>query len=115
MKRNKIILIGTLALGLAVSFTSCDDTLSDINRNPNATEVPDPAYLLTSTEYQSAQAYWGSTANYNSTLLWVQHWAKIQYTDPDCYDVDNADFTSTWNTFYSTIISNLHSMLIAAT
>lgn len=108
-------MIGTLALGLAVSFTSCDDTLSDINRNPNATEVPDPAYLLTSTEYQSAQAYWGSTANYNSTLLWVQHWAKIQYTDPDCYDVDNADFTSTWNTFYSTIISNLHSMLIAAT
>lgn len=110
MKRNKIILIGTLALGLAASFTSCDDTLSDINRNPNATEVPDPAYLLTSTEYQSAQAYWGSTANYNSTLLWVQHWAKIQYTEPDCYDVDNADFTSTWNTFYSTIISNLQAI-----
>lgn len=101
-------LIWTLAL--AVTLTSCDDTLSDINKNPNATETPDPAYLLTSTEYQSAQTYWGSAASYNSTLLWAQHWAKIQYTEPDCYDVDNTDFTSTWNTFYATIVSNLQAI-----
>ena len=98
------------ALGLAVALTSCDDTLSEINKNPNATETPDPAYLLTSTEYQSAQAYWGSTASYNSTLLWTQQWAKIQYTEPDCYDVDNTDFQSTWDTFYATIISNLQAI-----
>lgn len=101
-------LIWTLAL--AATLTSCDDTLSDINKNPNATETPDPAYLLTSTEYQSAQTYWGSAASYNSTLLWAQHWAKIQYTEPDCYDVDNTDFTSTWNTFYATIVSNLQAI-----
>ena len=98
------------ALGLVVALASCDDTLSEINKNPNATEDPDPAYLLTSTEYQSAQTYWGSAASYNSTLLWAQHWAKIQYTEPDCYDVDNTDFTSTWNTFYATLISNLISI-----
>ena len=100
----------TWTLGLALTLTSCDDTLSEINKNPNATETPDPAYLLTSTEYQSAQTYWGSAASYNSTLLWAQHWAKIQYTEPDCYDVDNTDFTSVWNTFYATIISNLQAI-----
>ena len=99
-----------LALGITLGLASCDETLSDINKNPNATEDPEPAYLLTSTEYQSAQAYWGSAASYNSTLLWVQQWAKIQYTEPDCYDVDNTDFTSTWNTFYATIISNLNAI-----
>ena len=107
MKIHHTLFIGALALGLTASFASCGDTLSEINKNPNATEEPEPAYLLTSTEYQSAQAYWGSTASYNSTLLWVQHWAKIQYTEPDCYDVTNTSFTSTWNTFYATIISNL--------
>lgn len=96
-----------VALALGATLASCGDSLSDINKNPNATEDPEPAYLLTSTEYQSADAYWGSTANYNSTLLWVQHWAKIQYTEPDCYDVTNTAYSSTWNTFYATIISNL--------
>ncbi len=107
MRIHSTLYIGALALGLVASLASCDSTLSEINKNPNATETPDPTYLLTSTEYQSAQAYWGSTANYNSTLLWVQHWAKIQYTEPDCYDVTNTSFTSTWDTFYATLISNL--------
>ncbi len=107
MRIHNRLFIGALSLALTAGLASCGDTLSEINRNPNATEDPDPAYLLTSTEYQSADAYWGSTASYNSTLLWVQHWAKIQYTESDCYDVTNTSFTSTWNTFYATILSNL--------
>lgn len=100
-----------LALLASVAFASCGDSLSEINENPNATTDPQPAYLLTYAEYASANAIWGSAASYNSTLLWVQHWAKIQYTEPDCYDVDNTDFVSPWNTFYATIIADLDGIL----
>ncbi len=37
----------------------------------------------------------------------MQHWAKIQYTEPDCYNVDNNDFVTTWDTGYASILTNL--------
>ncbi len=49
--------------------------------------------------------------NYNSTLLWVQHWAKIQYTEPDCYNVSNSDYTSVWDTGYATLIADLDAVI----
>ena len=98
----------TLLLGLAT--TSCDSELADINKNPNATENPQPAYLLSAIEYHAANLYWGDATNYNSTLLWVQHWAKIQYTEPDCYNVTNTSFTSTWNTAYASLLTDINTI-----
>lgn len=92
---------------LSFAVTSCGDELAEINENPNATENPQPAYLLSAVEYHAANLYWGQETNYNSTLLWVQHWAKIQYTEPDCYNVTNTSFTSTWNTGYSSLLTDL--------
>lgn len=92
---------------VSVGAISCNNDLADINQNPNATENPQPAYLLSAVEYHSANLYWGSEASYNSTLLWVQHWAKIQYTEPDCYNVTNTAFTSTWNTAYASLLTDL--------
>lgn len=95
----------------ALTLTSCSDTLDDINENPNATETPLAPYLLTGTLKQSADLYWGSENNFNSSLLFVQHWAKIQYTEPDRYDVSNTSFTSLWNTGYATLITDLNTIL----
>jgi hypothetical protein len=92
---------------LSFAVTSCGDELAEINENPNATENPQPAYLLSAVEFHAANLYWGQETNYNSTLLWVQHWAKIQYTEPDCYNVTNTSFTSTWNTGYSSLLTDL--------
>lgn len=111
MKKNIYFLYIILAQLVTISFTSCDGELTDINHNPNATEHPQPAYLLTAAQYHAANLYWGSSTNYNSTLLWVQHWAKIQYTEPDCYNVDNSSFTTTWDTGYATIIANLNAII----
>lgn len=96
---------------LALSLTSCSDALDDINKNPNATETPLAPYLLTGTLKQGADLYWGSTNNFDSSLLFVQHWAKIQYTEPDRYDVSNTSFTSLWNTGYATLITDLNTIL----
>jgi len=95
----------------ALTLTSCSDTLDDINKNPNATETPLAPYLLTGTLKQGADLYWGSTNNFDSSLLFVQHWAKIQYTEPDRYDVSNTSFTSLWNTGYATLITDLNTII----
>lgn len=106
MKKNRFKIFCSAAL-LSFCLVSCNDELAEINTNPNATETPNPAYLLSAVEYHAADLYWGSSTSYNSTLLWVQHWAKIQYTEPDCYNVDNTDFTTTWDTGYATLIADL--------
>ena len=103
-KLSYIILFG-------LTLTSCSDTLDDINKNPNATETPLAPYLLTGTLKQGADLYWGADNNFNASLLFVQHWAKIQYTEPDRYDVSNTSFTSLWNTGYATLITDLNTIL----
>lgn len=96
---------------LATALSACNDQLDKINENPNATEHPMPAYLLTGSEKQGADLYWGSESNFNSSLLFVQQWAKIQYTEPDRYDISNTGFTSLWNTGYATLIADLNTIL----
>lgn len=111
MKINTInrYTLGLLSLA-AVALTSCNDELAEINANPNASENPQPAYLLSAAQYYGANLYQNGTTGYNSTLLWVQHWAKIQYTEPDRYDVTNSSFDDTWNTTYAYTLADLKSI-----
>lgn len=95
----------------ALTFSSCSDTLDDINKNPNATETPLAPYLLTGSLKQGADLYWGSTNNFDSSLLFVQHWAKIQYTEPDVFNLSNSSFVTLWNTGYSTLITDLNTII----
>jgi hypothetical protein len=97
----------------ALLTVSCGDSLDEINKNPNATEDPDPAYLLTGVEKKGADLYWGNTADYGGVLLFVQHWAAIQYTDVDRYSFSNSDgiVETPWNTGYTTLIANLNNIL----
>lgn len=100
-----------LLAGLAVTATSCKKDLAEINKNPNAAENPQPDYLLTATQKITSDLYWGADNNFNSTLLIIQHWAKIQYTEPDRYIFSNSSFTSLWNTGYAQSITNLNTIL----
>lgn len=97
----------------AFVLSSCNDQLDEINENPNATENPLPAYLLTGSLKHGADLYWGSNSNFNSSLLFVQHWAKIQYTEPDRYEFSNTDaeMTTLWNTGYATLVTDLNTII----
>ncbi len=95
----------------ALTFSSCSDALDDINANPNATETPLAPYLLTGTLKQGADLYWGSANNFDSSLLFVQHWAKIQYTEPDMFNLSNSSFTLLWERGYSTLITDLNTII----
>jgi hypothetical protein len=96
---------------LVMMTVSCKKDLVEINRNPNATENPQPDYLLTASQKISSDLYWGADNNFNSTLLVIQHWAKVQYTEPDRYIFSNSSFTSLWNTGYAQSITNLNTII----
>lgn len=103
-----------LLIGLSLGIVSCKKELANINKNPNASENPQPDYLLTAAEKLTADAYWGVDNNMNSSLLFVQHWAKIQYTDPDRYIENNNSFTTLWKTLYGQSITDLNKVITIA-
>lgn len=100
-----------IALSLAVVATSCKKDLAALNVSPNATSDPQPDYLLTAAQKTTSDLYWGADNNFNSSLLIIQHWAKIQYTEPDRYIFSNSSFTSLWNTGYAQSITNLNTII----
>jgi Starch-binding associating with outer membrane len=100
-----------ILLALALVTMSCNKELDRINVNPNATENAQPDYLLTGAIKITADAYWSTANTMNSSLLFVQHWAKIQYTEEDRFIFSNSSFTSLWSTGYSQSITNLNKII----
>ena len=106
-KYSTIILSGALLL----SVTACKKNLEEINRNPNASETAQPDYLLTGITKNIADTYWGTSNNMDASLLFVQNWSKIQYTDPDRYIYTNTSFQDLWNTAYTKGVINLNQLI----
>ena len=102
-----ILISGALLLTAA----SCKKALDESNVNPNASETAQSDYLLTAAIKATSDTYWGTTNNLGSTLLFVQHWAKIQYTDPDRYIFTNASFQDLWSIDYAKGVINLNQII----
>lgn len=94
-----------------LTTSACKKELVKTNVNPNATQNPQPDYLLTAAEKITSDFYWGADNNFNASLLIIQHWAKIQYTEPDRYIFSNSSFTSLWNTGYAQSITDLNTII----
>src|SRR5690349_20440709 len=99
-----IMKLAKYILGLAVAavvLSSCTKELEDINKNPNEAETPSPDYLLSNGIKANADTYWGTDATMETSLLYVQYWAKIQYPDPDRYIPASTNIQTVWNNFYA--------------
>ncbi|WP_316845470.1 SusD/RagB family nutrient-binding outer membrane lipoprotein [Pedobacter psychrodurus] len=107
MKNKKIYILAILA----IAFSSCNKELDEVNINPNAPEIPVPDYLLTGTTKATVDTYWGVTNNMNSSLLFAQHWAKVQYTEEDRFIYSNSSFTSLWSTAYAQSIPGYNKII----
>jgi hypothetical protein len=107
LKYTAILLSGALLL----SVSACKKDLEKININPNASQVAQPDYLLTAAIKATADTYWGTANNMDASLLFVQHWAKIQYTDPDRYIYTNTSFQDLWSVGYAKSIVNLNQII----
>ncbi|WP_419801322.1 SusD/RagB family nutrient-binding outer membrane lipoprotein [Mucilaginibacter sp.] len=104
----------TAILFLATFFwavSSCKKDLVNLNQNPTAAQNAQPDYLLTGATKLTADTYWGTANNMDASLLFVQHWAKIQYTDPDRYIYTNSAFQELWTVGYSKSIINLNQII----
>ncbi|WP_299289038.1 SusD/RagB family nutrient-binding outer membrane lipoprotein [uncultured Mucilaginibacter sp.] len=104
----------TAILFLATFFgaaSSCKKDLANLNQNPNAAQTAQPDYLLTGATKVTADTYWGTANNMDASLLFVQHWAKIQYTDPDRYIYTNSAFQELWTVGYSRSIINFNQII----
>lgn len=105
--KYKTIIAGLLLLSAA----SCKKELVRINQNPNGSQTAQPNYLLTAATKATADTYWGVANNMDASLLFVQYWAKIQYTDPDRYIYTNSSFQELWTVGYSKSIVNLNQII----
>lgn len=101
MKKFKIVYTLLWALPVLVLLASCKKQLEEINTNPNEVTDPQPDYLLSNGIKSSVDTYWGPEATMEGALLYIQYWAKIQYTDPDRYIPSAANIQTVWSNFYA--------------
>lgn len=109
----KIKYIYPLLAVLVLATASCKKSLDESNVNPNASETAQPDYLLTGVIKATTDTYhyWSSGNTLNPASLFIQHYAKIQYTDMDRYIFSNADFQTLWSVNYSRGVVNLNQII----
>jgi hypothetical protein len=107
----KLKYISILSGAVLLLATSCKKELVKINVSPNGSQAAQPDYLLTAATKATADTYWGVANNMDASLLFVQYWAKIQYTDPDRYIYTNSAFQELWTVGYSKTIVNLNEVI----
>ena len=100
MNKN-IILKGIAIASLTAFLAGCQDQLEEVNENPNEAISAQPDYLLANAIKSNADVILGSDASMETTTLFVQHWAKIQYTDVDKYTISIANIQNIWTNLYS--------------
>jgi hypothetical protein len=91
------LLLFLLAAGLT---TACDQGLQEVNINPNAPETVMPDLLLPHGIESAVDLYWGAGLGMDVGNLYAQHWARIQYTDPDRYLVPQDIIDNSWRNLY---------------
>src|SRR6478609_9009545 len=92
---------GFVIAAAGLLFTACQDQLEETNTNPNEAIKAQPEYLLANAIKSNADLTLGSDASMETSTLFIQHWAKIQYTDPDKYTVSISNVQNVWTNLYS--------------
>jgi hypothetical protein len=93
-RSRKIVVGSTLAL-LAVGAACHNDTITDLNQNPNSPEDVPASTLFTSGVRTSVNNWMGQLYNLRATEFIIQHMAEAQYPDEDRYARLGASNTAT--------------------
>jgi hypothetical protein len=102
MNRYKIFLSAATFM-LIVLSNSCTDDFAEINTNNNdpALSQAAPDMLLTGTIEVMTDRVHEIFFGHEMGSCWVQHMAKVQYTDEDRYIPRMGVINNTWNSFYA--------------
>jgi hypothetical protein len=103
MKRKILYYILPVSLFLSALFTGCTKDFEEINTNPNAPglEQAAPDMLLTNAIESMTDRVHEIFFGHEMGSCWVQHMAKVQYTDEDRYQFRMGVVNNTWNSFYA--------------
>lgn len=101
MKNKNILIKSLFTLTIAGFLSGCQSELEKINQNPNEATQAQPDYLLANSIKSNADVILGSDAYMETTTLFIQHWAKIQYTDVDKYTVSLTNIQNIWTNLYA--------------
>jgi hypothetical protein len=93
--------IAVFAISLVLQ--SCDKDFDKINSNPNepSLELASPKMLLTNAIESMTDRVYEIFLGHEMGNCWVQHLAKVQYTDEDRYIPRVVVVNNTWTSFYS--------------
>lgn len=103
VKSCKVLMLATMFLALS----SCNDSLLDINIDPNNPTAVPAENLLTQAQFTLFNTMQGTGLNQGWGMLMVQHWAQNEYTQQSIYVVDGNSFDGSWTTFYAGILNEL--------
>ena len=107
MKISRLTAVPSV-LALAVAAGACDDGLTDINRNPNGPTEVTAEFLFPQGSVASVATARGAGFDMTFTSLFAQHFAKIQYTEEDRYDIRPESNDGWWQAFYAVALQDLH-------
>lgn len=100
MKKIKIFLF---VFTLISAFSACTENFEDINTNGNKPSIDqaDPGMLLTNSIESMTSRVHEIFLGHEMGSCWVQHMAKVQYTDEDRYIPRLSVINNTWTSFYA--------------
>lgn len=102
MRCFRIVILGLVYLMSGV-ITSCTKDFEEINKNPNAINIENdyPDKLLANAIEGIADRLFDVWLGHEIGSCWVQHMAKVQYTDEDRYVPRNDVINMVWNGLYA--------------
>lgn len=112
MTRAKLLRSGSMVALAAIVAAGCDQGLTDLNQNPNSpADVAAPLLFSSGVQSVVGRAL-GSTFFWDYTNAWSQHWAKIQYTNEDRYQLRPEANDAHWTGFYAGGLLDLHRVVL---
>jgi hypothetical protein len=112
MKKMKIIFsIAALFAGILL-FNSCTKDFEEINTDPNnaIAELAAPDMMLTNAIESMTDRVHEIFLGHEMGSCWVQHMAKVQYTDEDRYMPRLAVINNTWTSLYAASGMDVYTM-----
>lgn len=97
-----------LSAVVALGATACNDSLTDVNVNPNSPETaPEPTLFVNATRLATSR--WLGNASLRQYELLAQHLAEVQYPETDAYQrLTGASTEGNFNGAYSGELRDLH-------
>jgi hypothetical protein len=102
-------------LSLAAGVVGCsNDSITNLNRNPNNPPSAPPGPVFTNAARVSAATFVGNGFDLRQTEFVAQHWAEAQYPNEDQYvRLDPSSTQGTWEGAYANQLKDLKSVAAA--